>query len=1228
MSTLKRQKNNSGYVTLALTFLIAIAVPLFYIGVYYDISNQNKVVSRDKQDKILKWSTRAMLARTQYEFQKQVAEFSLEDSRFNLGLVEEINTPVFNWFDQGAPFKANYAAFIQGTELSDFAVKNVTPVPGCLDCGVTVNDIDRLLGTAEINITIQTQLEDVNLIDATRRMTQHLSLAVSNLADFAIFTNKDFVTNPGPDTVYDGPIYVGENAYLTPSKDHKITLRFDGTDAYDDGKVYNLKASGHLSWFGPRGLGCDPKDNNCVSDENQLFESGLYEVDVFGKPVMYHFISNIDYGDVGESTLEAMDNSPENFDSDLNNDQYIKLLGSSPLRPPVSFFTGRDQSDGMWPSTTVHTLTADLNSGGAVFNSSTAYDGTNPVNYYENPDWDGFRATHFDRLNGFSLIKDGAPAQQLLLGGVDDPHVLIESAGSGDNGFVKSVKLQWLGREPQPNISGLSIDFKQLFCQQPDLIGSSFPHNCTVGENYEDPLLWEGRYFYYDSGTFGSANNENGFIRILKPPFSLYWSFLMPSEDSATYIDNRRKPSTGTTALAIIEIDVAKLKNLIENGLVTEGALGPNGDTYEKYNDLGLANRFGDPDKPFILYIGLTPPLNTTNRDPWWTPLNGHGATHTFDPFRAVVRLVHADQLPDAGLTIATNGPVQIVGDYNTEAPQEGTPPEACTMKPAAVMADQIMVLSNSWQDYTGTPDDPYIDPSDGIQYPAPRDDLNNLFSKDDYRAHPVRSQCTEQEEENGSCFDDTAEINAMLIGGDIPNQLVAVTASEIEGGNLDRYGLFYDGNLTGVNGDEKLRPHNNPSASDDQHTYVKGTQVRDQNQIDDTAYLNIPVILITGYDANDNPIYSNAGTVGQVFGTANNDGKCADCWRDGVTIPDIPMYLTMDRDGTYTYLNTGNMNTSHLKPSDMIQTDPTSNTAKWAVKPGSRFAAIVNDGKNSNERFLFPNTAAKCCKLNSPEGCCDVAQQGCNGPPCDACPGQNYVVCNDCSGFNNGQNICNTDPNGQGKCSNNMECWDCPYYQCGGEGGCSTETYCGPEADTVCWSDTCPAELGCGRDAYQCGTAGEFPPEIKVVYSPGGKPRFTYRQNGQNPQNGTIKRKGLYVPHWEPKYSGGIENYVRLGEDWRHWDCNCTGNSCSSCTPTTTNNEMKITGTLDILWPSQSLVKGNGPDAPKAFWVSTTYTAPDRTVRYARDLRENEVCPPAGLPMSVQLTLKGFKQE
>lgn len=78
------------------------------------------------------------------------------------------------------------------------------------------------------------------------------------------------------------------------------------------------------------------------------------------------------------------------------------------------------------------------------------------------------------------------------------------------------------------------------------------------------------------------------------------------------------------------------------------------------------------------------------------------------------VKLINGGVLPDAGLTVASQNPVYVQGDYNTGTVSNSTSVPSnvgnndntaspvvagYTRKPAAVMGDAVMLLSNAWSD-------------------------------------------------------------------------------------------------------------------------------------------------------------------------------------------------------------------------------------------------------------------------------------------------------------------------------------------------------------------------------------------------------------------------------------------------------------------------------------------------------------------------------------------------
>jgi len=1081
-------------------------------------------------------------------------------------------------------------------------------------------------------------------------MKRGISVIVSNLAEFAVFTGRDFVTMPGStETVYQGPIYVGGSAYLTPTKDHTLKFIFDGShvdefgvpDAITDPKTYILKTSGNIFWYGPRAIGCDDRYNapgECTADPiTNFYESGINEVDVFGDPVFYYFLSNGETGGVQEATLKFMDKHALNFDTDPATENLVDLLGPTLARPLQVYLQDRLQSDLRYPHTTLYTDSATIYSiNGAIVNPSSSFDGANPASQPLNePHWENFRASNFD-LASHALVEEQVPTQSLFLGGLEETHDLIEHAQEADSATQKEVKLHWIARNASGggNLRGLAIDFRRMWCE------TDPTQNPWCSDPFfqleEHPDLWEWDR-HRPGGPATLYPNDNYFIRLLS--HDDYNNLRDTPINLRKYNDERRKQT-----LNIIEVDIARLKYLIENGLRIDDVTP--GDHYSNYDP--FKDRFNDSSKPFVLYIGTQP--ETT--DPWWQHpdwTSGTKKKSIHSELATVVRLINAEELPVAGLTIVSNSFIQVRGDYNTICPSGAgdicdPAGEACTMVPAAVIGDQIMALSDSWIDHDSTagPGATYVNPADTFTYDSPRDGVGNLYMWADYRSHVVRSTLGE---DAGGLHDTELEINAMLIGGDIPNQLIKTELSESQGGSEDDLYGFYRGNLTGLSSTLMRAGTNDTFAEGD--TIANGQyDMSSPNPLplpltaDD--FKGLPVKLIIGYDpSTDMPIYdATSRTIGDVFGYAD-DGTCDACWANagevppgsGNFVPDIPLYLKIGRNGIddYDYLTSGIMNTAHLTTADM-----TTNQGRNVIKPGVRFAALAAYGKgfisDTYERYLWPSVSDDCCMPDVPFGC--SAEVGDPEGPCAPCSGAVRVRCSDCQGLDN----CTTDPDGLNECANNMECWDCnpPEYECGGE--CEQEMpKCGPSTITNCYYNSCSATLGCARSPV-CGetikpvltNGSNFPPDnLQVIYTVGGHYRLRFAEFG-DPQNksATVKRRYLYVPQWNGVYSGGFENFIQYGEAWDEWGCACSLGVCTDCTKTGDKNTVKLFGALDILWESQTARKGQTYASTKAFYVSNTYNAPVRTISYSKELRYNEACQPPGLPDAIQLNIEGFRQD
>ncbi len=149
----------------------------------------------------------------------------------------------------------------------------------------------------------------------------------------------------------------------------------------------------------------------------------------------------------------------------------------------------------------------------------------------------------------------------------------------------------------------------------------------------------------------------------------------LTTDDAIT--DNREGATTGNGSIRLTTLDVSSLKTPIENG------------------DLGV-NWNG------VIYI-----VDTSASSDGISAKRG-------------IRLKNGGKLPDGGMTVASANPVYIEGDFNTGSVASTTPgatpsvqpasntgdPTKPTVsgynrQPAAVVADAVNILSNSWKDST-----------------------------------------------------------------------------------------------------------------------------------------------------------------------------------------------------------------------------------------------------------------------------------------------------------------------------------------------------------------------------------------------------------------------------------------------------------------------------------------------------------------------------------------------
>jgi hypothetical protein len=146
----------------------------------------------------------------------------------------------------------------------------------------------------------------------------------------------------------------------------------------------------------------------------------------------------------------------------------------------------------------------------------------------------------------------------------------------------------------------------------------------------------------------------------------------------------------------------------VVNPLSSTGAQNTTLDTGEDYNGNGVLDRYGET--PHVLgvggsWTGFSAPFDSTAR-PWTTLATANAQQARVNRqvlFRRALKLVDAavtagvTHLPTAGLTVASENPIYVQGNYNASNDPVTNPTESHA--PASVVADAVTILSNSWTD-------------------------------------------------------------------------------------------------------------------------------------------------------------------------------------------------------------------------------------------------------------------------------------------------------------------------------------------------------------------------------------------------------------------------------------------------------------------------------------------------------------------------------------------------
>jgi hypothetical protein len=169
------------------------------------------------------------------------------------------------------------------------------------------------------------------------------------------------------------------------------------------------------------------------------------------------------------------------------------------------------------------------------------------------------------------------------------------------------------------------------------------------------------------------------------------------------YFSDRRNNRNGAAGAGVAETGEYGYEDVI-NPATSAGAPNSTLDTGEDVNGNGALDEYGKFPRNFP--AGAAAPLdNASNPRPttWLTSadkaLVARANRQLF--FRRALKIVHGglvggvNSLPSPGLTIASENPVYVQGDYNATAASVVAEPNVA----AAIIADSVTLLSNAWSD-------------------------------------------------------------------------------------------------------------------------------------------------------------------------------------------------------------------------------------------------------------------------------------------------------------------------------------------------------------------------------------------------------------------------------------------------------------------------------------------------------------------------------------------------
>ncbi len=199
-----------------------------------------------------------------------------------------------------------------------------------------------------------------------------------------------------------------------------------------------------------------------------------------------------------------------------------------------------------------------------------------------------------------------------------------------------------------------------------------------------------------DQFTTGDGNpNNDGYRELIERPVTTSTDPLTDSSGA--------NPRFYNTAAVKVLVDASNVVTIMKaNGTVVTGSSSSTSDR-AIYNAVAPAistnaniQDYREASTVRLVTLDVSQ-LNTANIAGWngVIYISDTSASQTGGSPKRGVRVKNGATLPTGGLTVATDNPIYIQGDYNTLG----------TRKPSAIIGDAVMILSNAWQDANSTAD-------------------------------------------------------------------------------------------------------------------------------------------------------------------------------------------------------------------------------------------------------------------------------------------------------------------------------------------------------------------------------------------------------------------------------------------------------------------------------------------------------------------------------------------